>query len=748
MTEVDEVVKEFLVESYEGLDQVERDLVSLETSPDDPEILARIFRAVHTIKGTCGFLGFDKLERLNHAAESLMVRIRDGSLPMSTATATALLATVDATRDLMAAIEATGAEDGSDIEALVVELARLTRSEEAEADDDEPTRASTVEPAAATPNVSPAESVTRSVAPPGAPGESMPSPERATPKPDDNAGRRGEGDARGGSVADSSVRVSVDALDRLMNLVGELVLVRNQILRHSAAATQAPELAATSQRLNHVTTELQEGIMKTRMQQIGSVWDKLPRLVRDLARTCGKQVRVEMKGKDTELDRTIIEAIRDPLTHLVRNAVDHGLESPEERREVGKPREGLVSLRAYHEGGQVNIEISDDGGGLRVEKLKQRAIERGLVTADQVDRMTDREAANLIFLPGFSTAETVTNVSGRGVGMDVVKTNIERIGGAIDIQTSRGRGTTFKVKIPLTLAIIPALIVRAGGDRYAIPQVSLVELVRLEGEQRSAIEHIHETPLVRLRGNLLPLVDLAHELQVPTEALPEVLHIVVLQADGQQFGLVVDAIQDTEEIVVKPLGARLKGLDVFAGATIMGDGRVALILDVLGLAQRSNVLQRRGAQLEIGRTEKAENAENDHRTLLLFDVGGSVVAVPLGLVDRLEEVDAKTIERSGPMDVVQYRGAILPLADLHGVVGGAGPSERERAQVVVFSFAGRRVGLLVDRFVDIVDTEFHVDEVSRRRGILGSAIVQGRVIQMLELDRVLADVFPTLAVHA
>ena len=405
-----------------------------------------------------------------------------------------------------------------------------------------------------------------------------------------------QAEARGSAVSDSTIRVDVGLLDKLMNLVGELVLARNQVLQFTSQSADSAFLA-TSQRLNLITTELQGSVMKTRMQPIGNVWSKLPRVVRDLAAACGKEVRLEMEGKETELDKTIIEAIKDPLTHIVRNSVDHGIERPETRVERRKPAEGCLKMRAYHEGGQVIIEITDDGGGIDCERVKQKALQRALITPEQAARMSDHEALYLIFLPGFSTAEKVTNVSGRGVGMDVVKTNIERIGGTVDLQSQPGKGTTLKIKIPLTLAIIPALIVTSGGDRFAIPQVSLLELVRLEVEQASQqIEFIHGAPVYRLRGQLLPFAYLNRELRLNDadddglKPSVEATTIVVLQADGHPFGLVVDEINDTEEIVVKPLGKQLKGVASFAGATIMGDGRVALILDVLGLAQRAGVV--------------------------------------------------------------------------------------------------------------------------------------------------------------
>ncbi len=539
------------------------------------------------------------------------------------------------------------------------------------------------------------------------------------------------------SIADTNVRVDVALLDKLMNLVGELVLSRNQILQFGARIEEA---AGAAQRLNLITTELQEQVMKTRMQPIGNVWSKLPRVVRDLAMACGKQVRIEMIGKETDLDRTILEAIKDPLTHIVRNAVDHGIEAPDVRLAKGKPKTGTLTLRAYHEGGQVNIEISDDGAGIDAEAVRRKALERGVVTAERAAAMSDSDLVQLVFLPGFSTAAKISNVSGRGVGMDVVKTNIERIGGTVDLRGGAGRGTTLHIKIPLTLAIVPALIITAGSERYAIPQVSLLELVRLEGDSvQKAIERIHGTPVYRLRGKLLPLVFLSEQLGTARDdRSAAAINIVVLQADGRQFGLVVDDVRDTEEIVVKPLGKELKGTHVFAGATIMGDGRVALILDVLGLGQHARVVRstREGTSLRQATTHASTSADStrESQILLLFNVGADrEMAVPLEMVARLEEFPRDKLERIGSRQVVQYRGEIMTLIDLAEVLGQRAPMASGPLQVIVYSEGGRSVGFVVSRILDVVDEAFQIDRASAQRGIVGAAIVQSRVMEILDV---------------
>jgi two-component system chemotaxis sensor kinase CheA len=751
-TDMEEVVKEFLVESYENLDQLDRDLLTLESDPGSRETLASVFRSIHTIKGTCGFLGFGRLESVAHVGESLLSRLRDGRLELNAEITSALLAMVDAVRRMLGSIEGTGEDGEEDHSVLIARLNRLQSAlGETDAETLEGFRAEEVAPAIepalaveAAPSEEAGEPAARSVEPDArgsqpVPRELEPGAAQTTRSP----AVQPPADAAS-AIADHTVRVDVGLLDKLMNLAGELVLARNQILQFSAAQHDAAFLAA-SQRLNHITTELQEGVMKTRMQPIGNVWSKLPRMVRDLSVACGKQVHVEMEGRDTELDKTIIEAIKDPLIHVVRNAVDHGIEAPAVRIAAGKPREGRLFLRAYHEGGQVNIEISDDGAGIDPERVRQKALRRGLLSEEQAERLGERDLLGLIFLPGFSTADAVTNISGRGVGMDVVRTNVEKIGGVLDLQSRPGQGTTLKIKLPLTLAIIPALIVTSGGDRYAIPQVSLVELVRLNGGQTlSGIEMIHGAPVHRLRGNLLPLVYLDRELAgmqstgravTPTTG-DDAVNIVVLRAGDRHFGLVVTGICDTEEIVVKPLGMQLKDVPVFAGATIMGDGRVALILDVLGLAQQANIVSEMRARPLGDASALADQGGDDCGAMLLFaTAAGEQAAIPLSLVARLEELSPDAIERSGGDEVVQYRGRILPLIRLSRVLDGMPGADVEGhpLHVVVYCEAGRSVGLVVERILDVVAGAVAIERQGARPGVLGSAVIQQRVTRVLDV---------------
>jgi two-component system chemotaxis sensor kinase CheA len=841
MDEFDEIVREFLVESYENLDQLDRDLVALEQEPDAHPLLQSIFRTIHTIKGTSGFLAFGKLEVLTHAGEGLLARLRDGGLRLTQERTTGLLELVDAVRGILASIEATGVEDDRDYTDLVTRLTALqtplaetelasaiavTRSRstkaraEAEATSTPMSIAQTpsAEASAAAASRSaksparprrratdprpsePTETVAKhdikaaraarkaSTSPPAAPasppanvpllgellqqqadinaedvavamleqqlgdvrplGEILVDHGQATPEQVREAlalQATAQADARsGGSVSDSTLRVDVNLLDTLMRLVGELVLTRNQIVA-TAAARADTGMQRSSQRLNLLVSELQAGVMKTRMQPIDTVWNKLPRLVRDVSVACGREVRLVLEGRDTELDKTILEAIKDPLTHLVRNAIDHGIEAPEVRVAAGKPAEGTLTMRAFHEGGQVNIEISDDGAGIDPARIATKAIERGLATVEQLRAMPPREIVNLIFVPGFSTAAKVTNVSGRGVGMDVVRTNVEKIGGTVDIFSEPGLGTTLKIKIPLTLAIIPALTVECAGERYAVPQVSLDELLCLEGDQaRAGVEYLSGAPVFRLRGTLIPLVWLDHVLDL-TDAphVDESVYILVLQADGRRFGLVVDRVLNTEEIVVKPLSRQLKGIGTYAGATILGDGRVALILDVRALARRAHVVRESDSAMEHERQLAAPAVIEGPEPLLVVAVGDRRLGVPLSMVTRLEEISLDRVEHVGQREVVQYRGQLLPLGRLATMLGEQTVSDAgSQLKVIVYTQGRRSVGLVVDAVVDIATEAPASRGDVAAFGVSGVVVVQDLVTELLDMEQAIMATDP------
>jgi len=718
----DQAIREFLLESHEGLDLLDREFVALEENPAARERIANIFRIIHTVKGTAGFLGYSKLETIAHAGESLLSPLRDGTLKLTPAMTSALLEMVDRVRSQLKAVESDGKESAESYGDLLARLAALR----------EPSELATSPPAEA--RVAAPVSAESAASAQGAAAPSPPPAPAAAPA-----------ETSSSAIAESNVRIDVAILDRLMNLVGELVLARNQVLQIGSRIEDAA-FANAAQRLSLITSELQEQVMRTRMQPIGSVWSKLPRVVRDLAVACGKQVRVEMTGKDTELDRTILEAIKDPLVHVVRNAVDHGIESAELRRERGKPRTGSLMLRAYHQAGQVNIEISDDGGGIDVERVRQKALERQLITREQSDRMGEHEVAQLVFQPGFSTAAKVTNISGRGVGMDVVKTNIERIGGTLDLTSRPGQGTTLRIRIPLTLAIVPALIALSGGQRFAIPQTNLLEIVRLEGEEGlRSIEDLYGAPIYRLRGNLLPLVYLGKTLKLPERPSDKdaSVHIVVLQADEAKFGLIVDSVLDTEEIVVKPLGNELKST-LFAGATIMGDGRVALILDVSGLAQHAHAAaqSRDGARSRSRAAAVAADVGAEERqSLLLFTTDRpGVMALPLSMIARLEELSATQIERIGDLCVAQYRGEVMPLVSLAGPSGEA--ALQEPVPAIVYESGGHQVGFLVRKILDVVEDSAELDRRTAQDGVLGTSIIQGRVTEILDVEGLVRSRFP------
>ena len=724
-----QLLNELVVESLEGLDTFDQEILAFERGEQNAEVWNTAFRIIHTIKGSSGCIGFGRIESVAHAGESLLTVLRDGRLAPDSNIASILLRYSDALREMMRSIDQEGNEGVVDHSQLVHDLLALHSG------------IAGARPASSAFGLFDAEPELPHAPPPI---ESPPSTPIASVDPAPDA----ETSPHKLSSADSAIRVDVGQIDRLMNLVGELVLARNQIVQ-STGQQADPALLAAVQRVNLITSELQESVMKTRMQPIGNIWSKFPRIVRDLCHELGKDVALVMEGNETELDRTIIEAIKDPLTHLVRNALDHGVELPEHRLAAGKPAQGRLALRAFHEGGQVNIEISDDGKGIDAALVLQKAVQRGLVTQEQGARMSHREVLDLVFLPGLSTAETVTNVSGRGVGMDVVRTNIEKIGGNVDLHSETGEGATIRIKIPLTLAIIPALIVTCGGDRYAIPAASLVELVRIEGDDvGKAVEHIHEAPVYRLRGNLLPLVHLAKQLDLTAQRrADEALFLIVLQAEGRQFGLVVDGIQDTEEIVVKPLAKEMKGLGVYAGATIMGDGKVALILDVLGLARRASLLDENGRQTvkqadALKNNRVASEDRNESRALLLARVGRNRVAIPLSCIARLEEIPAAKIECAGKMEVIQYRGRIMTVVRLSAILGiesatlaaDSPAADADRLlPMIVCALETNNLGVVVDAIEDIVEERIQVEVREGQRGILGSAIVQQRITDLLDI---------------
>jgi two-component system chemotaxis sensor kinase CheA len=763
-----EEVREFLIESNENLGVLDREIVELEKTPGDEQLIASVFRTIHTIKGTCGFFGFEILGSITHVAENILGQVREKQRALTPDLVSLVLQTVDVVKLVLTNIEERG-EEGADIyqdlrqrldDAYHYRTGAGPEAGPVQAESAPPEMAEEALPVMIAEAPVVVAEVHKAPAVSPEPESHHAEPEhRAVEKAAPSDAHGGKGAAAGAassannSATGSTIRVDVVLLDKLMNLVGELVLARNQILQGNT--TKGGPSHGAAQRLNLITSELQEGVMRTRMQPIGVVWNKLPRVIRDLASELGKQIEIQMEGAETELDKTIIEAIKDPLTHIVRNSCDHGIEMPEARLAKGKGASGTVLLRAYHEGGHVNIEISDDGAGIDPERIKRKAVEKGLVRAEQTALMSEWEALRLLFLPGFSTAEKITSISGRGVGMDVVKTNIEKIGGAVDLfnrpgVNGKGAGSTVKIKIPLTLAIIPGLIVNLnssrmiGGsavrqeDRFVIPQANLLELVRLEGaEDLKQIERIHGTEVYRRRGKLLPLTYLSRVLGLsPAEKDDDVLNIVILQAEDTAFGLVVDGVSDTQEIVVKALGKQLKALSCYVGATIMGDGKIALILDVAGLAKLANLLSQ---PLERGRVsaKASEMTINARQTLLLFSAGRFPrLVVALSMVARLEEFPSSRVEYAAGLPVLRYREAILPLVSLGAMLDpGSGDKamQGESLQVIVFSEGSRQVGLVVDEILDIVEEAVTVKQARPSFGLLGSGVVGGKITDFVDL---------------
>ena len=732
---MDDLLREFVTETNESLDVVDVELVRFEQDPNNAQILDNIFRLVHTIKGTCGFLGLPRLEALAHAAETLMGKFRDGA-PASSEAVTLILATIDRIKGILESLEREQREpEGADAD-LISSLERMVERVGSAGTEPETghTFGTVVSHVLERPLRSDEDSLDdlerafrdTETDPYVVKSRSAPVVADAVLKDDDGKG------------ASQSIRVTVDTLEHLMTMVSELVLTRNQLLE-IVRKHEESEFKTPLQRLSNVTAELQEGVMKTRMQPIGNAWQKLPRIVRDLSNELGKKIELEMHGAETELDRQVLDLIKDPLTHMVRNSADHGLETSEQRRAIGKPEHGLIRLSAYHEGGYIIIRIADDGRGLNTERIKSKAIAHGLVSETDVEKLTEAQIHKFIFAPGFSTAAKVTNVSGRGVGMDVVRNNIDQIGGTIDVKSVAGAGVSFTIKIPLTLAIVAALIVEASGHRFAIPQLSVIELVRVRDGSEHRIESIKDTKVLRLRDKLLPLVGLRQLLGLEGSA-PDFKSsfIVVTQVGSQTFGIVVDGVFHTEEIVVKPMSSKLRHIQMFSGNTILGDGSVIMIIDPNGVAQTFGSAV--ASHLSAVEADSAVSEDVKATTSLLVFRAGSMQpkAVPLSLITRLEEVDAQKIELSNGRHMVQYRGQLMPLISMSNDVRIKG----EGAQpLLVFSDGSRSMALVVDQIVDIVEDNLEIQVGSDNPGVLGSAIVRGHATEIVDVGHFLSLAF-------
>jgi len=768
-----EILNEFLIESFDNLSTIAEEVTEYEKNPGDTELLNGIYRKVHTLKGSASFLKFEKLQKINHSSENILDLLRSNSIRISSDIIDILLESFDCCIDILKFIENNGRENDVDYSQVQNKLLAVL---EIAADPDGKLVGEGYKIHAEIFNTeehlnkqpSPTEVVNKEVcAEPSLENNIVTTKEDKMMKTkiEETKSKPTSGEKsnpKNKTISDTVIRVNVKLLDKIMNVVGELVLNRNQILQY-ANNKASRELTLLSQQLNTITTELQTDIMTTRMQPVGSVLGKFERIVRDLARGQEKDIQLIISGKETELDKTLLDSIKDPMTHLVRNSVDHGIEALAIRKERGKPELGTIKVKAYHEGGQVTIEISDDGKGLDPEVILSKALEKGVVTSEQGAAMTDKQILNLIFKAGFSTAEKVTNISGRGVGMDVVKTNIEKIGGSVDISSKLGEGTTFKLKIPLTLAIVPALVVKSHEEIFAIPQINLVELIRLEDEEVNKIEEIHGSEFLRLRGELIPIFRINKSLElekvnklkllndedeqesVKTRNADEnTLNIVVVRAENKVYGLIVETILDTVEIVVKPLSKKLKDLFTFAGATIMGDGRVALIIDTLGFyntADKGNTHKIEKAEDSVSSTDRVSTEEIEE--ILLCRLGDNrPYGIPLCLVNRLEEFKGSNVEWSGKQPLIRYGDIPMPLVNLEeslklngrSILENIGEDPDMLLPCVVVNIRGRYFGMVVTEIQDIATADGKVNaETVDREGLLGTIFVGERTITLTDV---------------
>jgi len=789
---MDDLIAEFLTETNESIEELDVDLVNLEQNPNDADLLGKIFRLVHTIKGTCGFLGLPRLEKVAHHGENVLGRFRDGDLEVIPDYVTLIFECIDSIKMIVAGLEETGSEPEGDDSELIEKLDAVYEgravgdsgeqaSTETAADDAPQEESGGGYPGECSGNVTKEELDALEAAFQSAPGPESVSPPAPTEAPEEPApapapieqpkveapSAAAKAKPSEKPVSTQSLRVSVDVLENLMTMVSELVLNRNQLIQILRQQTES-EFSAPLQRLNHVVSELQEGVMKTRMQPIGNAWSKLPRIIRDLSLELNKKIELEMKGQDTELDRQVLELIKDPLTHMVRNSGDHGIEDPETRKAAGKSETGHILLNAYHEGGHIIIQIADDGKGLPLEKIKEKILSNGLATAEELEEMSPNQINQFIFKAGFSTAEKVTSVSGRGVGMDVVRTNIEKIGGSIELQSTEGKGSTFTIKIPLTLAIVSALVVESSSERFAIPQLAVKELVMTSENSDNQIETIKGKPVFRLRDRLLPLISLSDLLKITRGTdLPQLLptntepddeaqvneeqndvtppkgtnpnddihsrhqYIVITQVGASDFGIIVDRVFDTEEIVVKPVAPMLKGIELFSGNTILGDGSVIMILDPNGIANHIGQISAADANSAMSENISHASMQAEKTSLLLFRAGNDTPkAVPLSLVARIENIDVSLIEHSAGQMLVQYRGQLMPLVPFDSSVSVGETGEKA---ILVFSDQGQSMGLIVDEIIDIQEEHIDIQLDGGETGLLGSSIVAGKATDIVNV---------------
>ena len=735
---MDDLLQEFLAETTDYLTQLDQDIVTLEQAPDTAGLIDKIFRIIHTIKGTCGFIGLSRLEAVSHATENVLGKFRDKTLPVTPDAVSVTLEGIDAIREIVDVLKETAAEPAGDDRALIARLNACADGQAADAapesdetalwgDEEDPSihveaSESGIQDQNENPDDDEVDTASRNAA-------AQPSVDTANSPTSPNPSSA--------SQSIQTIRVNLDLLDDLMTIVSELVLTRNQLLQIARTEGESP-FDMGLQKLNLNVSELQEGIMKTRMQPIGAAWEKFPRVVRDLSKELGKQVKLDMSGQETELDRQVLELIRDPLTHMVRNAIDHGIEDPKTRKKSGKPEAGTLALSAYHEGGHIIIDISDDGKGLDCKKIGAKAVSNGLLTEAELKARPESQILQLIFAPGLSTAEKVTAVSGRGVGMDVVRSNIEKIGGSVDVQSKPGKGSRFRVKIPLTLAIVSSLIVEASGHNYAIPQINITEIIRVGSTHAHKLEWVREQPVLRLRDKLVPLIDLCRLFKLDPENHTETRqdgYAVIMRIGYSTFGIVVDTVKDTEEIVVKRVSPLLSNISYFSGNTILGDGSVVMILDPNGIARE--IGETRVDAEQAAKAEAARRREAERIRMLVFQTYDQVPkAVPVSMIGRIEKFPADKVEISENQQCIQYRGSLMPIYSFSGVPFDS--SVYDHCNVLVFrDDKGHHTGLHVSKIIDIVEDVLDVKSSQGHEGILGSAIIQGQVTEVIDLSHFL-----------
>jgi len=729
---MDELLRDFLTETTEHIEGAETQLIHFERNPSDASLITSIFRLVHTIKGTSSFLGLERLERVGHAAESVMGMLRDG-VPPTQHSVTLILAAIDRIKTIIEEIGNHGGEPPGDdseiIRALEAYYAAGT-SQAAAAAAEAPQQVAQVASAPTSASAPPAATQPEPETDADSDADSDPEPGPAAKDSPRTSGQQSsapQGKSGGATTNQESIRVSVDTIERMMQLVSELVLSRNQLLE-LARHREDDAIKTPLQHLSTLTSDLQDAVMRARMQPVGRLYANLPRLVRELSTSLGKSIDLVTDGADTELDRQLIEVIRDPLTHLIRNCADHGIEKPEERLASGKPERGEIRVSAAHEAGQITIDIADDGKGLDTERIKKKIVSQGLATEQDLRSMSNDEIYRFIFEPGFSTAQVVSNVSGRGVGMDVVRTNIEAIGGSVSLSSVEGKGSRFSLRIPLTLAIAPALIIEVAGQRFALPQTSVVEAVSLGANYKDLIQNVQNALVLKLREEVIPAVELREMVGLNGSASDEGEKLaVVMRVGTDSFCIIVDSVADIQEIVVKPLSASLSHLKVFSGHTILGDGSVVLILDPSGLAANLGIEK----STEKKRVEQREQGPLERRRLVMFKAGsGAPKVLPLSLVSRIEMVETNRIESSDGRLMVLLQGRLMPIVPISSEIDMSKPAY----PVLVVATDKRSIGLMTDEIVDILEEKLEIQLASANSELVGSAEIRGEAVELIDVS--------------